>query len=655
MAYEPLTQSQYQKARNAGYSDQQILEFEKRRKQEAQEVPVVPEAPESKGIGGALKSVLTGTAEQYGESARKIVSEGEKLYEKGSTAGLKDIGQFALRTTGEVAKSALAPIGKALEATGIAPAIGKGIAKVHETGMKSPTYQNVWEQLQRTGQSYSEWKEQNPDAAENIESAAEIGLFLIGEKPLQKGVEAGLKGTKAASTAITKTGEAIGKGVQATGTGIKEAGKVVKAFPAQARMATEFVGKEAKEIAGAVKPAIKTAKELKEAVPAFYSKVKENVPIVGEKLSMKAKDVIERDKLLKSSSPAMQKAIKFNLDEKLIHLVDTSDDLTKQAFKKVVNLAEEASKKSKAPQPTIVAGELAENQAGLLFKERKRIGEEIGKVIDNLSTTQKVSMKQEHKILDDILSAQGIKKELTETKLVGLDFSGTKFTPAQRTKINELYKLANEGGDILSPRQIKNKDELFSQLQREANFDGIGRMMVKTPEGDKNLFQAFRDVYNSKLDQLSPKIRSLNKEYGEIARLIEDIENSIFKTPNFHGTKATDPAEFAKTNLRRIFGEAQSSPVYKAIADQMDAMARTLGYKNAAPSDVSDFAQMLRTTLYPKITPHGGMTGVIHTALGGTSKIQASPLGVLSSVLEAGTPNIKQQRQALMGLLKEKK
>ena len=597
MAYEPLTQSQYQKARNAGYSDQQILEFEKRRKQEAQEVPVVPEAPESKGIGGALKSVLTGTAEQYGESARKIVSEGEKLYEKGSTAGLKDIGQFALRTTGEVAKSALAPIGEALKATGIAPAIGKGIAKVHETGMKSPTYQNVWEQLQRTGQSYSEWKEQNPDAAENIESAAEIGLLLIGEKPLQKGVEVGLQGTKAASTAITKTGEAI---------------------------------------SAVEKPIAGIGQKIKEGVQA--------IPRVAERVGVGLEKSADKATRLKTATPEVKKAIESGLDDKIINFVTEADDVTKDAMKKVVRMAEEKPVLGKTNQPSVVAGDLAVKQYNLIDAEKKRIGKQIGDRINALSKTTTVDIKDSLTALDDILNSQGILKTLNKKGKIELDFTTSKFTKAERTKISELYKLATEGGSKLTPAQIKAKDQLFSKMQRESKMESIGDIIIDTPEGKKNLFQAFRDVYNSKLDSIDPTIRELNRKYPEMARITDDIEDSILRTPNFNITKSADQSEFAKVNLRRLFAENQSSATYDAIVKQMDDWARVLGYTDASPKEIMDFSLEMRR-LFPETVPKTGFTGGINAG------VESTIVNTLGKALTSGKPNLTDQQKALKALL----
>jgi hypothetical protein len=288
-----------------------------------------------------------------------------------------------------------------------------------------------------------------------------------------------------------------------------------------------------------------------------------------------------------------------------------------------------------------VGGELAAKQFDIISKQKKAVGQELGDLTKTLSKTDKVDMQDAFRIADDTLSEQGIIPQYTK-KGVKLDFTGSKYTPAERTKIQELYNLATEGGDRLSPLQIREKDQLFSKLKRESNFEGVGDLLIETPEGTKSMFNVFRDIYSSKLDGISPEIKKLNAKYRQLATITDDIEDSIFKTPNFNVTKSTDPAEFAKVNMRRIFGEAQSSPVFEAVADQMDAFARELGYAGATPKQVAEFAEYIRK-LYPETTPKAGFQGGIKAGLS----------DILEKVTSMGTPDITDQQKALRELLNE--
>jgi hypothetical protein len=377
---------------------------------------------------------------------------------------------------------------------------------------------------------------------------------------------------------------------------------------------------------------IQTGQELLERVPRAIRRGKEQIAEAG----------IRAEKI-KTATPEVATAIKSNLDERIINTVTEADDVTKKAYRQVLDIAEESPKTiGTKKQPTIVGGELATKQFDLINKQKKSVGKQLGDLTKSLSKTEKVPMQESYSIIDDTLANTGIVPQYTK-KGVKLDFTGSKYTPAERTKIQELYNLATEGGDKLTPLQIREKDQLFSKLKREANFEGIGNIIIETQDGNRSLFDVFRDVYSSKLDTISPELRDLNSQYRKLSNITDDIEDSIFKTPNFNITKSTDPAEFAKVNMRRIFGESQSSPVFEAVADNMDMLARELGYTGATPKQVAEFAQELRK-LFPETTPKTGFQGGIKAGLS----------DIIETVSKAGTPDIEDQRKALRLLLSPK-
>lgn len=378
----------------------------------------------------------------------------------------------------------------------------------------------------------------------------------------------------------------------------------------------------------------------KSGVGQIVSEFAERVPRALGRVQEKVSEATVRAERIKSSSPAVQKAIKSNLDERIINTVNQADDATRQSYKDVLDIADESPKTiGTKKQPTVVGGELASKQYDLINKQKQAIGKKIGDTAKQLSKTEKVNMQDSFNQMDDVLAGQGITPTYTK-KGVQLDFSGSKYTPAQRAKIQELYDLATEGGDTLSPSQIRSKDQLFSTLKRESQYEGVGDLIIETSEGNKSLFNVFRDIYSSKLDTISPEMKVLNNQYRKLSQITDDIEDSIFKTPNFNVTKSVDPAEFAKVNLRRIFGEAQSSPVYEAVADIMDKVARQLGYKGATPKTVAEFAQEMRK-LYPEIIPKTGFTGGIRAGIG----------DIIEQVSKVGAPNLSDQQKALRELL----
>jgi len=380
-----------------------------------------------------------------------------------------------------------------------------------------------------------------------------------------------------------------------------------------------------------------TGKELAERVPRFIGKVSENVQEAGVRAGR-----------IRTSPPVVQAAIKSGLPDPLIDPIVQANPVTKRAFSRVLDIADKPKTTlGQKSNPALVGGELAGKQYEVIESQRKSIGEAMNAATAKLGKKTTINMDSAFSKLDSVLSDLRItpKFKVNEKTGVstfdGLDFTRSKLTGKQRTVAEDLYRKATEGGSNLSPLEIREKDQLFSAIQREARSDAVQDVLITSADGQTtDLFRAFRDVYSSELDVLSPEIKKLNSQYRNVATLLDDIENSIFKTPNFEITKSTDPAEFAKVNLRRIFGEAQSSPSYEAIADEMDTISRQLGYADASPKEVAAFAEEIRA-LYPENIPKAGFQG----------GIRAGVTDIASSLMEAGKADQTDQRAALRALL----
>ena len=624
MAYIPLTKEQYQKAINAGYSPEQIIANEKIRKEKSVEVEQKGLPRLASNVGGALSNVFTGTVEGLKESYNKQMAEVKELQEESVGASgldkLKGIGEFGLRTVGNTIGAAFSPVapivsevGKGIssfgEMIGVNDDIGAVVDKIKETD----AYKYSEEKIKSALIKYSEWAEKNPDMAKDTEALVEIALLLVGAKPAQSAVKGAMKTGKEVAKSTVKTIGDVGGSV---GGGIG--------------------GSVGGAISAVEKPIAGIGQKLKGEV--------QKIPRVVERVGVGLEKSADKATRLRTATPEVKKAIESGLDDKIINFVTEADDVTKEAMKKVVKIAEEKPALGKTSQPSKVAGDLAVKQYNLIDEAKKNIGKQLGERIKALSKTTTVDIKDSLKSLDDILNSQGILKTYNKKGDVVLDFGTSKFTKAERAKISELYELATEGGSKLTPAQIKAKDQLFSKMQRESKMESIGDIMIDTPEGQKNLFQAFRDVYNSKLDSIDPTIRELNRKYAELARITDDIEDSILKTPNFNATKSADQAEFAKVNLRRIFAENQSSAVYEDIVNQMDDWARVLGYKDASPKEIMDFSLEMRK-LFPETVPKTGFTGGINAG------VESTIINTLGKVVTSGKPNLIDQQKALKALL----
>lgn len=376
--------------------------------------------------------------------------------------------------------------------------------------------------------------------------------------------------------------------------------------------------------------------------PSFLEGVKqtgkelfERIPRFAGRLRQRAEDAAERARLLKESTPEVQNAIKSNLDTRFITTAQEADAPTLKAYREMLDIAEDTKGGTLKPrqQPSIVAGRVVEEQFDLIEKQRKTVGKQIEETIHNLPDA-KVNMRPSLNQIDDVLT----QNRITITDKGKLQ--SPVFTKQQLARLQELYDQAISAGDVIDAKLVHGMDRVFSQLQREARFENLDNIFLNVNGQDVNAFRIFRDIFRNQLDNLSPEMRQLNNQYRVLRTTINDMENSIFKSPNFEATKVTDPAEFAKVNLRRLAGEAQSSPAYQTAVEEMDVLARQLGYEGARGDDLIYFAQELRK-LYPQTIPPTGFTGGIRTSL----------RGIVENVLEAGKPDIKDQQEALRGLI----
>lgn len=443
--------------------------------------------------------------------------------------------------------------------------------------------------------------------------AYDVGQDLIEKKSIGKVL------TPGAGTAVGAVAPLAIKGLAAGVGALKKPAE--KAIGATSKVVTESIPDST-----LVQGAKQKATEFAERVPRFVGRVTE----ATQEQAVKAEKI-------RTSTPSVANAVRVDLPEKYINTVTQADDATKAAYKRVLDIADETPKTvGVKTNPTIVGGELAGKQYELIENQRKTIGKAIGEQVKALGLDNaKVDMRVGFAQIDDVLEQQGI----SVGKGGKLSFTG-KFTPAERTRIQELYTLSKESGDVLTPTKVRDMDVLFSKLQREARMEGVGDLRIDVNGESHSMFRVFRDIYSNQLENLSPELRKLNSQYRNVSTLIDDIEDSIIKTPNFNVTKSTDPAEFAKVNLRRIFGESQSSPAYEAIADEMDTIARQLGYADAKPKDIAAFAQEIRE-LYPESVPRAGFSGGIKSGIA----------DILQSVSGAGKADVIDQRKALRDLI----
>ena len=548
-----------------------------------------------KETGSALKNTYNKTIGKMGEAVAAGI--------EGKQSGLRTLGQAFGAGAGGISQGigdVITGGAKALLSQENENKIKQGISSVVEPVIKSNPVQNI----------ITKYESLNPQQKRDVDALVGVGSFILDITGL--GV-----GKKAASTSLKVGKEAVDTGVDITKNTVKNTVEKVKNLLPEKKSITES---------------------------GLFQKGKELVERAQRGVINTAQDISDakiRAERIRNATPAISNAIKAEVPEVFIENITKADQPTLKAMKETIAIAEAPKKLGVPVQPSTVSGNLAVKQFKIIDNQRKIVGAKLGNAVNELSQTVTVPMKPAYDQLDNILA----QIDVTVTDK-GLDFSKAAFSNAQKTKISELYKLAREGGETLTPAQLYKKDQLFSQLSREAIMDKIGDVKVAlTGTGEtKSLFGVFKDVYAKTLDSVSPQdIRAINKEYRQYRTMVDAIEDALFRgADNLDDVSLIkkNPAAFAKVNLRRIFAENINTPTIDAVTAKMDELSRTLGYADASPSLIAGFANELRE-LYPNTIPSAGFQGGIRMGVG----------DIANSLISIGKIAPKDQQKALRELI----
>jgi len=596
-----------ERARARGWSEDKIKEAVLQYRQEQPSLTTTPaqtstqptqvEEPEKKGF---LSSVAESARSRFGQVkesfARGMFKDGEKPEQSPVSTAVQTVGT-GIGFLGDVLG---AGIGSAIKAVTPDDIERSAVEKAKEL-VATPMGQKAMEAISGGMESYQSWKQANPKDAANLEAVVNIASLL----PVERAITGSTRGLNRLSQSLSR----VTPDVPPTGT--PPLGGIPTPPPSTAQRGLAGLGTE----------------------------MLERIPRAGKRAKEALEEAAEKSVRMEDATPAVREAIKSNVNDKIINTIKQADIPTVQDYKKMVDLAEsDTGVLRMKKRPSVVAGESAASQYDLIDKARKDVGKQIGEATRNLNKTDVVDVDTNR--INQVLRSLGV-EDVEGGKLVF--GSSTRISKAQRAKVQELFDLVEEGLENPTPFAVWNKDQLFSTLQREARFEKLGEMMVDLPEGGAtDVFSAFRNIFSDSLEAVSPEIRALNKQYRPLRTLIDDLESSIFKTPGYEAVKATDPADFAKINLRRILSEAQSATAYDEIVKQMDSVARSLGYKGSNPADLIAFAEELKK-IFPDTIPATGFAGGINLGL----------RGLLEKSLEVGKPGLKDQQNALKKLLDE--
>jgi hypothetical protein len=547
--------------------------------------PLIAEKPETLGTPatggysakeavGDIAQTVGGMAKQWGVAGESIASR----FADKQTGLVEDVvgaGADVFRGIGRTFGEVYIGGGKLLLSQEAEDAVAQSFSNIANSVANTQTAQNL----------YASYQNMSPDQkaqADNILGYLEGAIEILPAQALSRTVRA--------------TMDAVKRGAKAP---VRVAGQTVPAG------ATTGVGQLASELAERPGRLIERALE-------------------------KVDDAAKRADEIRRSTPEVGEAIKVGLPEQTIDLVVQADDATKKAMDEMIFIAE-AGKRGQ--RTTSVPGKFAAEQYELIDQQRQTIGKQIGQAVENLPQAS-VDMRPAYAQVDDLLSQNGIRVQPSGR----LDFSGSALAPEARKGVEQAYKLMREAGDVVDARTVHAKDQLFSNLNRELRNAGVPPVIVNVQGAPQNLFTLMRDVYRSPLDNLSPELRELNRQYAKYRTFVDQMDETLFKASKVPGA-SVDLGAQAGINLRRIDTEALSQPTFLQTANDMEILARELGYEGPSAVQLTYFANDIKPLFAtPTATPPGGFMGGIK--------------GAIETVFRAGAPNTVDQVNALKAMLK---
>lgn len=180
MAYQPLTEQQYNSAINSGFSPQDIITMEKKRKEQA--TPATPNYLQRIGAvytqgGQDIMSGIQEGANQYQQGVQAANNAPNFLEAaKGELSATGGLLRSGLRTVGGVAESAFAPITEL-------PGVKQGLEAAGGLISKIPGASTL-------AQKGSELTQQHPQIAKDVKNVVDIGTLGIGSPVAKPASEA---------------------------------------------------------------------------------------------------------------------------------------------------------------------------------------------------------------------------------------------------------------------------------------------------------------------------------------------------------------------------------------------------------------------------------------------------------------------------------
>lgn len=373
--------------------------------------------------------------------------------------------------------------------------------------------------------AYASWKEQNPEAAANLESVVNIASIA----PIGAGAKVGAQGVKSGVSATTRAAVAATGAVADVARPVLEtAGTAAKTIGNAATMAVEGAARIPGRLATNVAESVAT----REAINALPTKV---------------------------AQTAVRDGININ-DVKLIYDIPATQKVpARELVQSVVDYVDGASKTN----PIEVVGKPIVERIKFLNKQRGTIGQKLGEVADTLPNVTKEELSAP--VFDSLKSVSGLNGLKIGSDGL-LDFTDTVLataaTKSDRVAIQNIFNDAIKAGTGKQKHLLRQ--ELFEVIGGKKN---AGKALTDTQE---KAFDAIRKGLSDVLDSKNADYKKLSSQYRAVTQPLNDIKKFMRSA----GYADEDILNMSAGLLaRRLTSNAVSNPQIKNILRAMDKVA----------------------------------------------------------------------------------
>lgn len=350
----------------------------------------------------------------------------------------------------------------------------------------------------------------------------------------------------------------------------------------------------------------------------------------------------ERNALRQNARPAVSQALDDGIDTNTVTRIEAADDITRSAYRTVVETAEGADPKNAER----VSGSYATQMYRIAREKQNEIGEALGNARRSLGNDiiDEQIYNPSMRTLGETMRNNGIVLKPNGT----VEFNTSKFIDEEEKVISEIWaRLAKY--DTISPSEIDEVAQYLSKLEYRTNvtdkLNGVYIDVVDQKTGNvvpENIFRHIRNTYDNLLERVDDtgEIARLRREYSTVKGVTGRIENTWLNGIDVFKTSDEDLADAMSLALRRLDSRAKSRTTYGQMYRGLENYARSNGYKGPDASDVSEFYLSTVEPLYVKSTPEASFGGPF-----------ASLRGAIEGVIDFGKANTKDKQNAIKGLL----